>query len=67
MKKYFCVKCGYIYDEIAGDPERGIARCMLVSMLPDSWACPDCGASAESLCARKVCNYETLKADSMNE
>jgi len=25
MKKYVCTVCGYVYDEVAGDPENGIA------------------------------------------
>lgn len=66
MKKYFCVNCGYIYDELVGDPERGIARCMLVSMLPKDWTCPDCGAGVEALCARRVCDYETGRSDIMD-
>jgi rubredoxin len=67
MKKYFCVNCGYIYDELAGDPERGIARCMLVSMLSDDWCCPDCGRGVEGLCAWSIYNYESGEVELMNE
>jgi rubredoxin len=66
MKKYFCVNCGYIYDELAGDPERGIARCMLVSMLSDDWCCPDCGEGVERLCAWSVYDYEEKEVKKMD-
>ncbi|RLA20913.1 MAG: rubredoxin [Gammaproteobacteria bacterium] len=58
MKKYFCVNCGYIYDELMGDPERSIARCTLVSMLAEDWSCPDCGEGVERLCARSAFDYK---------
>ncbi len=45
MKKYVCAICGYIYDEAAGIPEKGIAPGTRWENLPDDWTCPLCGAS----------------------
>ena len=43
MKKFQCVVCGWIYDEVAGSPEEGIAPGTRWEDVPDSWSCPDCG------------------------
>jgi rubredoxin len=48
MKKWVCNICGHVYDEAAGDPERGIAPGMPFADLPDSWMCPDCGAKKDA-------------------
>jgi len=45
MKQYVCSVCGYVYDEAKGIPEDGYPAGTLWSALPDSWACPVCGAS----------------------
>jgi len=45
MAKWECMICGYIYDEAAGDPENGIAPGTAWSDVPDTWICPDCGAT----------------------
>jgi rubredoxin len=44
LKKYVCSVCGYVYDEAAGDPERGIAPGTKWEDVPDDWECPLCGA-----------------------
>lgn len=44
-KKYQCTLCGYIYDPEIGDPDSGIAPNTPFEELPDSWTCPQCGAS----------------------
>jgi rubredoxin len=44
MKKYECKLCGYIYDEAAGDPDRGVMPGTKFEELPDDWTCPTCGA-----------------------
>ena len=44
-KKYKCTLCGYIYDPKIGDPDSGIAPNTPFEELPDSWTCPQCGAS----------------------
>lgn len=45
MAKWECIICGHVYDEAAGDPENGIAPGTAWADVPESWLCPDCGAS----------------------
>lgn len=44
-RKFSCIVCGYIYDEEKGDPEHGFPPGTRWEQIPDSWSCPDCGAS----------------------
>jgi rubredoxin len=37
--------CGFVYDEAEGLPEAGIAPGTRWADVPDTWVCPDCGAS----------------------
>ena len=46
-KKYMCIICGFIYDEALGRPEDGIAPGTPWEEVPDTWCCPDCGASKD--------------------
>jgi len=46
-KKYQCTICGYIYDPAKGDLDSGIAVNTPFEALPDSWSCPQCGASKD--------------------
>ncbi len=45
MKKWQCVVCGFIYDEVAGLPEEGIAAGTRWEDVPEDWVCPDCGVT----------------------
>jgi rubredoxin len=45
MKKYKCMICNYIYDPVKGDPEHGIVPGTAFEAIPDTWSCPECGAS----------------------
>jgi flavin reductase (DIM6/NTAB) family NADH-FMN oxidoreductase RutF/rubredoxin len=45
MAKYKCKICGYIYDPAVGDSDGGIKPGTAFESIPDSWACPICGAS----------------------
>jgi rubredoxin len=45
MNKWECSVCGYIYDPAKGDKDAGIAAGTPFEKLPDSWVCPECGAS----------------------
>lgn len=45
MNKWECTVCGYIYDPAKGDPDAGVTAGTPFDKLPDSWACPECGAS----------------------
>jgi rubredoxin len=42
-----CLICGWIYDEVAGDPEHGIAPGTAWKDVPMNWTCPECGARKE--------------------
>ena len=44
MAKYVCSVCGFVYDEVKGIPEAGIAPGTKWEDLPDDWVCPLCGA-----------------------
>lgn len=44
MKKYKCLMCSYIYDPAVGDSLGGIEPGTAFDDLPESWACPECGA-----------------------
>jgi len=41
--KYECL-CGYVYDEIAGDPDNGIEPGTKWDEVPEDFLCPVCGA-----------------------
>ena len=45
MKKWMCTNCGWIYDEAQGDAASGIAPGTRWEDVPESWLCPDCGAT----------------------
>ena len=47
MKSYMCVVCGFVYDEEQGLPEDGIAPGTRWEDIPETWTCPDCGASKD--------------------
>ncbi len=42
---FVCVLCGFVYDELAGRPEDGIAPGTAWAAVPDDWECPDCGVA----------------------
>jgi rubredoxin len=44
FKKYRCLECEYLYDEAKGDVHSGFLPGTLWSDIPESWACPICGA-----------------------
>ena len=43
-RKYRCIVCDHVYDPAEGDPEAGIPPGTPFESLPDTWACPECGA-----------------------
>ena len=45
--KYKCNVCGYIYDPEKGDPDGGVKTGTPFEAIPDSWACPVCGATKD--------------------
>ena len=48
MIKYVCDYCGWMYDPDVGDEEKGIRPGTPLTLLPEDWECPVCGASADS-------------------
>lgn len=55
MKTYLCIVCGFVYDEAAGWPEDGLAAGTRWADVPDSWACPDCGAAKADFEMVEIC------------
>lgn len=47
FKKWRCLICDYVYDEALGAPDDGIEPGTRWADVPESWTCPDCGASKE--------------------
>lgn len=47
LRKWMCVVCGFIYDESEGLPEEGIEPGTRWEDVPDTWTCPDCGATKD--------------------
>ncbi len=47
MKKWQCTICGYVYDPVKGDPDNDVPPNTPFEALPDTWVCPECGASKE--------------------
>lgn len=45
LAKWQCQVCGFTYDEAAGLPDEGIAPGTRWADIPDTWGCPECGAS----------------------
>jgi rubredoxin len=43
MTKWMCVNCGYVYDEMLGDPANGLGPGTRWEDVPNDWICPDCG------------------------
>ena len=46
-KTYMCIICGWVYEEEKGAPSEGLAPGTRWEDVPDSWICPDCGASKQ--------------------
>ena len=51
--KYVCDLCGWVYDEVAGDPEHGIAPGTKFADLPEDFECPLCGAGKDQFSAER--------------
>jgi rubredoxin len=47
FRTWMCVVCGFIYDEAQGLPEEGIAPGTRWEDVPETWTCPDCGATRD--------------------
>ena len=47
MKTYVCDVCGWVYDEVASDPDNGIAPGTKFEDLPEDFVCPLCGVGKD--------------------
>ena len=45
--KYICDVCGYVYDEVVGDPDNGIAPGTKWEVVDDDFLCPLCGVGKD--------------------
>lgn len=45
--KYICDVCGYVYDEVVGDPDNGIAPGTKWEDIDDDFLCPLCGVGKD--------------------
>ena len=61
MAKYVCSICGYVYDEAAGIPEKGIAPGTKWEDLPEDWICPICGAAKAEFAMQDESPSSTVK------
>lgn len=46
-REYVCVVCGFVYNEAEGLPEEGLAPGTRWEDVPDTWVCPECGATKD--------------------
>ena len=44
-RQWICSVCGWIYDEVAGAPDHGLAPGTRFADIPDDWYCPECGVT----------------------
>ncbi|MEK9575610.1 MAG: rubredoxin [Gammaproteobacteria bacterium] len=47
FKKYRCIVCDWIYDELEGSPDDGIAPKTKWEDVPEDWVCPHCGSTKD--------------------
>ena len=47
MAKWYCIYCGWVYDEAEGCPEQGIAAGTAFEDLPEDFVCPLCGVGTD--------------------
>ncbi|MCD4654324.1 rubredoxin [bacterium] len=47
MKKYECLVCGFVYDEVEGHEDSGIKPGTKWEDVPEDWTCPLCGVGKD--------------------
>ncbi len=47
MRKWQCIVCGFIYDEVEGYVDEGIAPGTSWEDVSADWTCPECGVAKE--------------------
>ena len=48
MQSYRCTICDYVYSPADGDPVNNIDPGTAFEDIPDTWACPLCGANKDN-------------------
>lgn len=61
-KSYICNACGYIYNEVDGDPDGGLPPGTRLADIPDDWACPLCGVTKADFSPYEAPTLEALRA-----
>jgi len=54
VRKWQCFFCGFIYDELLGMPDEGIAPGTRWDQVPAGWTCPSCGAGKSDFAMMEV-------------
>lgn len=49
FRRWICDACGYVYDEMQGDPDSGLPPGTRYEDIPDDWQCPLCGLRKSDL------------------
>ena len=44
-KKWMCILCGFVYEEVLGIPDEGIAPGTRWEDVAEDWTCPHCSAT----------------------
>ena len=47
MSKWYCLGCGFMYNESVGDEKLGIAADTPFTSFPADWVCPRCKTPKE--------------------
>ena len=55
-----CVGCGFVYDELMGQHERGIFPGTVWKDLPEDWSCSACGAQKTRFVPQPLEEYLAL-------
>lgn len=61
-QSYICNACGYIYNEVDGDPDGGLPPGTRLADIPDDWACPLCGVTKADFSPYEAPTLEALRA-----
>jgi len=56
MAAFRCPVCGYVYEEVEGDPREGFPAGTAWGDVPDDWTCPDCAV-------REKVDFEPVEAE----
>lgn len=53
MATYICNACGYVYDEVKGDPDNNVKPGTKWEDVPEDWVCPLCGVGKDDFYKEK--------------